>query len=144
VPIFALLTRLLLCLSLVLNGAGVAVATPGMSAAPHAAAEADVPRHAAAPAHDARSADAAMPCHTQDAATAPAADPDAVHHHAHSGKPGCCGSAAGCQCPHAQPLPALVALPMTLPIAAQRLFPHGRADGRGAPGLPRLERPPSA
>lgn len=141
-PIFALLTRLLLCLSLVLNGTSVAVAMPDMRVVPQVPAAADASHHA--PAHGARSADAAMPCHTQDAVAPPAADPDAGHGHAHSGKAGCCGSAAGCQCPHAQPLPALIALPMTVPIAAQDLFPAGREDGRRAPGLPRLERPPSA
>ncbi|MCC4594211.1 CopL family metal-binding regulatory protein [Xanthomonas campestris pv. phormiicola] len=147
-PIFALLTRLLLCLSLLLNGAGTAVAMPGMhgmdDAAPgtdhdHAMAAGHAGRHL----HAAQVASAAMPCHE--------ATPAQVREHEHDGdghskggKHGCCGTAAGCQCPHAQPLPALIALPLALPVAAQRLFPGGRQDGRGAPGLPRLERPPSA
>ncbi|UKE50406.1 CopL family metal-binding regulatory protein [Xanthomonas translucens] len=148
-PMFALLTRLLLCLSLLLNGAGTAVAMPGMhgiaNAAPgtdHAVAEGHAGKHRHA-AQVAQVASAAMPCHE--------ATPAQVHEqehdgdgHSKAGKHGCCGTAAGCQCAHAQPLPALIALPLALPVAAQAQFPHGRQDGRGAPGLPRLERPPSA
>lgn len=145
-PIFALLTRLLLCLSLLLNGAGTAVAMPGMPdrVATTAGAGHGMPqRHAARDAQAARAARAAMPCHPR-AAVPPPADHGDGHCPKQAGKHGCCGTAAGCQCPHAQPLPALTALPLTLPVAAQRTFPSDRPDGHGAPGLPRLERPPSA
>ncbi|UKE61478.1 CopL family metal-binding regulatory protein [Xanthomonas translucens pv. poae] len=143
-PIFALLTRLLLCLSLLLNGAGKAVAMPGMAEAPQRT-DAGVSRHHAAEHAPAARvvATAAMPCHHHEAA-APAAEHGEGHCPRQAGKHGCCGTAAGCQCAHAQPLPALIALPLALPVAAQAQFPHGRQDGRGAPGLPRLERPPSA
>ncbi|WP_369977038.1 CopL family metal-binding regulatory protein [Xanthomonas bundabergensis] len=145
-PILALLTRLLLCLSLLLNGAGTAVAMPGMpgmAATPGDAGHATPQRHAAEHAHAAHTASAAMPCHPQ-AALPPPADHGDGHCPKQAGKHGCCAAAAGCQCPHAQSLPALLALPLALPVAAQRPFPSGRQDGRGAPGLPRLERPPSA
>lgn len=144
-PIFALLTRLLLCLSLLLNGAGTAMAMPGMPdmvATPAGTGHATPQRHATQHAHAAHTASAAMPCHPQ-AAVPPPADHGDGHCPKQAGKHGCCG-AAGCQCPHAQPLPALIALPLALPVAAQRPLPSGRQDGRGAPGLPRLERPPSA
>ncbi|MFC6839540.1 CopL family metal-binding regulatory protein [Xanthomonas theicola] len=140
-PIFALPTRLLLCLSLVLNGAGTAVAMPGMAATP-AGADHATQRHAASQAHVASAAGAATPCHPQ-AAVPPPADHGDGHCPKQAGKHGCCG-ATGCQCPHAQPLPAPIALPLALPVVAQRPFPSRRQDGRGAPGLPRLERPPSA
>jgi hypothetical protein len=144
VPIFALLTRLLLCLSLLLNGAGTAMAMPGMAATPQRTDAVISPHHAAEHAPAARVvATAAMPCHHHEAA-APAAKHDDGHCSRQVDNHGCCGSAAGCQCAHAQPLPALIALPLALPVAARELFPHGRQDGRGAPGLPRLERPPSA
>lgn len=140
-PIFALLTRLLLCLSLVLNGAGTAVAMPGMHDVPAVAGHA-TPMHDAGHAQATHAVAAAMPCHE---AAPPRADHGDGHHHEQAGKQhGCCGAAAGCQCPHAQPLPALIAMPLALPSAARHLFPRGRQDGRGAPGLPRLERPPSA
>jgi|GEM_PF-2544500 len=144
VPIFALLTRLLLCLSLLLNGAGTAVAMPGVAQTPQRSDAGASQHHAAGHAHAKKVAAAAMPCHHHEAAP-----PAAAHGDGHCPKQsdkhaGCCGTAAGCQCPHAQPLPALIALPLALPVAARQLFPRGRQDGRGAPGLPRLERPPSA
>ncbi|SBV44258.1 hypothetical protein XTGART2_3200 [Xanthomonas translucens pv. graminis] len=141
VPIFALLTRLLLCLSLLLNGAGTAMAMPGMAATPQRTDAVISPHHAAEHAPAARVvATAAMPCHHHEAA-APAAEHGEGHCPRQAGKHGCCGTATGCQCAHA---PALIALPLALPVAAQAQFPHGRQDARGAPGLPRLERPPSA
>ncbi|MFC3657869.1 CopL family metal-binding regulatory protein [Xanthomonas hyacinthi] len=143
VPIFALLTRLLLCLSLLLNGAGTAMAMPGMAEAPQRTDDGISRHHAARHAAATRVAAAAMPCHHHEAAP-PAAEHDDGHCPKQAGKHGCCGAAAGCQCPHAQPLPALIALPLALPVAVQRPFPSGRQAGRGAPGLPRLERPPSA
>lgn len=140
-PIFALLTRLLLCLSLVLNGAGTAVAMPGMHDTPAGAAHA-ASTHDTGHAQATLAAAAAMPCHE---AAPPQVDHGDRHDPERAGKKhGCCGTAAGCQCPHAQPLPALIAMPLALPSAARHLFPRGRQDGRGAPGLPRLERPPSA
>jgi len=143
VPIFALLTRLLLCLSLLLNGAGTAMAMPGMAQTTQRTDAGASQHHATEHAHATRVAAAAMPCHHHEAAP-PAAEHDDGHCPKQADKHGCCGTAAGCQCPHAQPLPALIALPLALPVAAQPLFPRGRQDGRGAPGLPRLERPPSA
>ncbi|MDR6673295.1 CopL family metal-binding regulatory protein [Xanthomonas sp. 1678] len=143
-PIFALLTRLLLCLSLLLNGAGSAVAIPGVHGTADAAPGAD---HAMAHAHAGKHmqavqvARATMPCHE---GMPPQADEHGDDCHDKAGKHGCCGTAAGCQCPHAQPLPALIALPSALPVPAQGGFPGSHQDGRGAPGLPRLERPPSA
>ncbi|WP_369934270.1 CopL family metal-binding regulatory protein [Xanthomonas tesorieronis] len=141
-PIFALLTRLLLCLSLLLNGAGTAVAMPGMAEMAQRGDAGGSHHHASEHAHATKVVAAAMPCHHE--AAPPAAGHGDGHCPKQADKHGCCGAAAGCQCLHAQPLPALIALPLAVPVAARQLFPRGRQDGRGAPGLPRLERPPSA
>ncbi|WP_058197199.1 CopL family metal-binding regulatory protein, partial [Xanthomonas translucens] len=121
-PIFALLTRLLLCLSLLLNGAVTAVAMPGMAAAPQRTDAGISRHHAAEHAPATRIAAAAMPCHHHEAAPH-AAEHGEGHCPRQAGKHGCCGTATGCQCAHAQPLPALIALPLALPVAAQPLFP---------------------
>lgn len=134
-PSFAVLLRLLLCLSLLLNGTAAAMAMPGMAmhgTSTHATAAAVA---SAAPAQ------AAMPCH--DAPPPPPTDHDG-HCHDHAGKHGGCADMAGCQCPHAQPLPALLAMPLALPRMARHLVCTAPQAAHGAPGLPRLERPPSA
>ncbi|MCW0404614.1 CopL family metal-binding regulatory protein [Xanthomonas sacchari] len=136
-PTFAVLLRLLLCLSLLLNGTAAAMAMPGMAThgtSTHDTAAA-VASAAPAPAH------AAMPCH--DAPPPPPAD-HGEHCHDHAGKHGNCGGMAGCQCPHAQPLPALLAMPLALPRLPRTLIAAAPQAAHGAPGLPRLERPPSA
>ncbi|WP_254459234.1 CopL family metal-binding regulatory protein [Xanthomonas sacchari] len=132
-PTFAVLMRLLLCLSLLLNGTATAMAMPGMAAhatSMHAAASA-----APAPTH------AAMPCHEQ--VPAPPAEHDG-HCHDHAGKHGGGCGMTGCQCPHVQPLPALLAMPLALPRMPRHLVAAAPQAAHGAPGLPRLERPPSA
>ncbi|WP_017910323.1 CopL family metal-binding regulatory protein, partial [Xanthomonas sp. SHU 199] len=77
-PTFAVLLRLLLCLSLLLNGTAAAMAMPGMAThgtSTHDTAAA-VASAAPAPAH------AAMPCH--DAPPPPPAD-HGEHCHDHAG-----------------------------------------------------------
>ncbi|MET0548681.1 MAG: CopL family metal-binding regulatory protein [Xanthomonas sp.] len=132
-PTFAVLMRLLLCLSLLLNGTAAAMAMPGMAA--HGTST-----HGTA-ATVASAAQAAMPCH--DAPPPPPAEHDG-HCHDHAGKHGGGCGMAGCQCPHAQPLPALPAMPLALPRVARDLVSAAPQAAHGAPGLPRLERPPSA
>ncbi|MRH01720.1 CopL family metal-binding regulatory protein [Xanthomonas sontii] len=132
-PTFAVLLRLLLCLSLLLNGTAAAMAMPGM--ATDGTSKNDAAVASAAPVH------AAMPCH--DAPPPPPTEHDG-HCHDHAGKHGNCGGMAGCQCPHAQPLPALLAMPLALPRLPRTLIAAAPQGAHGAPGLPRLERPPSA
>ncbi|MCI2261642.1 CopL family metal-binding regulatory protein [Xanthomonas indica] len=134
-PTFAVLLRLLLCLSLLLNGTAAAMAMPGMAAHGTSMHDTAVTVASTAPAH------AAMPCH--DAPPPPPMDHDG-HCHDHAGKHGGCGGMAGCQCPHAQPLPALLAMPLALPRMPRHLVAAAPQAAHGAPGLPRLERPPSA
>lgn len=150
---FALLTRLLLCLSLVLNGTGNAVLPMQSMAGGHAAMATAAGAHATHASHAMahpgphghRHGDhatmAMASCH--DAAPPPAGCGDGPHDHG-GGKDSCCASASSCHCPHAQPLPALAAMP-ALPAAPPRLAaPAARQHERGSPGLPRLNRPPIA
>ncbi|MBB5877192.1 CopL family metal-binding regulatory protein [Xanthomonas sp. 3498] len=134
-PTFAVLMRLLLCLSLLLNGTAAAMAMPGMATHGPSTHDTAATMASAAPAH------AAMPCH--DAPPPPPTDHDGPCHD-HAGKHGGCGGMAGCQCPHAQPLPALLAMPLALPRMPRTLVAAASQAAHGAPGLPRLERPPSA
>lgn len=149
---FVLLTRLLLCLSLVLNGTGSAVLPMQALAGDHARAAADhVPAAESAPSlahagmpmhgHAGHAGMAMASCH--DTAPPPTGCGDGAQDHG-GGKDSCCTSAASCQCPHAQPLPALTAMPVLSSPALRLAVPAVRQHERGSPGLPRLDRPPIA
>ncbi len=142
-----LLLRVLLCLSLVFNGAGYSFASGHLEAAAHTAME-----HAAMTIEEGsthRMAQAQPPCHdedgtaaTQPASLAPAAtlaantqDPD------HSGVDCCQSGSCRCVCVHAS-------VALMLPPAGGALAPmHDAAmqtlvTGAPAPALPHLIRPP--
>lgn len=145
-PVFAILLRVLLCLGLLLNGAGYAVAATQMQMQ-HLAAVSEA-RQAAAAAVD---QDASVqPCHEVSDAVQAAADPPAPpiagagedHPQPELPTPGCCqstGCASMCAPQAAAAMPDL--------SAGHRIVNHASGvrplrAGHPEPALPHLIRPP--
>ena len=128
--------RLLLCLMVVLNGTGYAVAATQMHLAHVANAVATQEADAVPPCHEAAaSKNAATSAYSHAADPARQADP---------GVPSCCQSSlCNCDClQHATAAMAVIALPAGAPIGAGIAQP--RVVDRLAPALPNLLRPPIA
>ena len=137
----AFLLRLLLCMTLVLNGSGYAVAATQMQLTHMATAEQEH-RLVTMAEHD-----APVPCHSKEPAgkeSAPAMSPDAVHSGASAsqhGSPDNCQAVCSCDClQHAS-----LAMMDLMPPASERLnAPSTRRipAGHAAPALANLIRPP--
>jgi len=128
--------RLLLCLMLVLNGTGYAVAATQMHMAHMAMALAAHDVESVPPCHEAAPAEtAAMTLHSH---------ADAVHDQADAGVPSCCQSSlCNCDClQHATAAMPIVAVSANAPPGADIAQP--RVVNRIAPPLPNLLRPPIA
>ncbi|MDR0182177.1 CopL family metal-binding regulatory protein [Lysobacter arvi] len=122
--------RLLLCLMLVLNGTGYAVAATQMNVAHVAAAVAALEAESKAPCHESAQAASAAHPHDADASTA--------------GAPSCCQSSqCSCDClQHATGAMSVLAMPAQAPPGGSIAQPG--LVNRIAPPLPNLLRPPIA
>ena len=128
--------RLLLCLMLVLNGMGYAVAGTQMNMTHVAMAVAAYEAANNPPCHEAAPVEpVAGMAHSHDAQMADASDP---------GVPSCCQSSqCNCDClQHATAAMSVVAVPADAPAGADIAQP--RVVNRIAPPLPNLLRPPIA
>ena len=141
VRLLPVLLRLLLCVTLIANGVGVAFASARMSAAhAHDGVAASAQPHAMAGCHEqADAADDSAACHRHPSATA---------HDGMAGGPGgdaCCDDGSACACPCAQHAPvALTAAAATAP-EQPRPAPGGFApEAHRPPVLPDEIRPPIA
>lgn len=146
-PVPALLLRVLLCVTLILNGSGYAVASTAMEMG-HLS---DAHHPASAPEHAAMrggSASAGMPCHEEAAgspvptidtvgSTSPQPDPDGP-----AADPDCCTS-SHCVCVQqlAAAVPQAVVRP---PVAVHAPDVRAVASARAAPLIPQPIRPPIA
>jgi len=154
VTLFSLLLRVILCISLIANGAGVAQASARMQFE-HAAHAAVIPMQATAVPVAAADASSVPPCHRH-AVTAPAVpSAPAVHAVAHvepgkampgapSGKksdPDCCkGKTCTCACAHASCATTVSLFTHVVPTHDVRV--PALAVDHPQPRLPHLIRPP--